>query len=233
MQQTALNIIAIGIFSMTLLVLLTPILNINPMIPAASTLAVLSLITVDTLTLQGKGANLFLDWVASFSPQHRQRIVRHEAGHFLVAYFLGIPIEGYTLNAWEALQQGQPGVGGVKFDTKVLEKKAKSPGEMRLLLDRFCTVWMAGIAAESLIYATVEGGGEDKAKVKQALIDFGHPEAEYQQKEAWALLQAKTLIEKYASAYEALVAAMTKRTSVQECAEIIQENCGEVDAIAS
>ncbi|MEC4891820.1 MAG: ATP-dependent Zn protease [Oscillatoria sp. PMC 1051.18] len=233
MQQTALYIIAIGIFAMTLSVLLAPILNINPILPAASTLGVLSLITVDTLSWQGKGANLFLDWVSSFSPQHRQRIVCHEAGHFLVAYFLGIPIEGYTLNAWEAFQQGQSGVGGVKFNTKALEKKVMAPGEMRLHLDRFCTVWMAGIAAESIIYGTVEGGDEDRAKVKQALSDFGHPEAEYQQKEAWALQEAKTLIEKYALAYEALVAAMTKRTPIQKCAQIIQENCGEIDAIAS
>ena len=220
MQQTALNLIAIGIFAMTLSSLLGPIFNISPVIPAVTTLGIMGLATIDTLSWENKGVTLLLDSLSS--PQHRQRIVRHEAGHFLAAYFLGVPIAGYTLTAWEAFKQGQPGLGGVIFDTTALSEKALDIREMRLLLDRFCTVWMAGIAAETLVYGDAKGGGEDRQKIKEALMSAGLSESVYQQKERWALLQAKSLIEKYRDSYEALVKAMEGRGSVEECSQVIR-----------
>ncbi len=223
MQQTALNLIAIGIFAMTLSSLLGPIFNISPVIPAVTTLGIMGLATIDTLTWENKGVTLLLDSLSS--PQHRQRIVRHEAGHFLAAYFLGVPIAGYTLTAWEAFKQGQPGLGGVIFDTTALSEKVLDIREMRLLLDRFCTVSMAGIAAETLVYGDAKGGGEDRQKIKEALMSAGLSESVYQQKERWALLQANSLIEKYRDSYEALVKAMEERASVEECSEVIQRHC--------
>jgi hypothetical protein len=107
--------------------------------------------------------------------------VRHEAGHFLVAYFLGIPITGYTLTAWEAFKQGQPGLGGVTLIQK-LPTDALAVGEMRLTLERFCTVWMAGIAAETIVYGSAEGGVEDRQKLKEALFALGRPVSELHSK---------------------------------------------------
>ena len=48
-QQTSLNIIAIGVFIMTLSCLLGPLFNISPTIPAVTTLAIMGLATIDTL----------------------------------------------------------------------------------------------------------------------------------------------------------------------------------------
>ena len=225
MNNTALNVIAIGIFFTTMTSLLTPVLNISPAIPAGFAATVLGLLTVDTFSWQGKGATIFLDWVASFSPAHRQRIIRHEAGHFLTAYFLGIPITGYTLSPWEAWRQGQPGLGGVAFDTESLFDKTPATGDVRLILDRFCTVWMAGIAAEEMFYPESEGGGDDRQKIREALATFGYPAKTGKQKQRWAQLQANTMLSKYRQAYDALVEAMTNRASVEECTQAIQENC--------
>ena len=221
MQPAALNLIAIGIFSMTLSVLLGPMLNIPPAIPAITTLGVLSLATVDTLSFQGKGVTLLLDWVAGTRSEYRDRILHHEAGHFLVAYLLGIPITGYTLTAWEAFQQGKPGLGGVTFDTQELSPDPLAAGEVRLTLERFCTVWMAGIAAEILVYDSAEGGAEDRQKLREALTSLGLPTNQYPMKERWATLQAQGMIEENFSAYEALVEAMKQRASVTECFEVI------------
>jgi hypothetical protein len=49
-----------------------------------------------------------MDTVAWASPEHRQRVLHHEAGHFLAAVLLDIPVEAYTLNTWEAWRQGIP-----------------------------------------------------------------------------------------------------------------------------
>src|SRR4028119_2176612 len=221
MQQTALNLIAIGVFGMTLSVLLGPIFNISPAIPAVTTLGVLSLATLDSFRFQGKGVNILLDGLAGASSKHRDRIVRHEAGHFLVAYFLGIPITGYTLTAWEALKQGQPGLGGVIFDSQNLSPDAFKIREMRLTLERFCTVWMAGIAAENLVYGSAEGGIEDRQKLREALTSVGLVNSEFQLKERWATRQAQTIIEEHWASYEALVVAMQQRASVTECCQVI------------
>ncbi len=223
MQQTGLNIIAIAIFTMTLSCLLGPILNISPFIPAATTFGILGLVTVDTLSLNNRGVTLLLDLFAS--AEQRQRVIHHEAGHFLTAYFLGLPITGYTLTAWEALKQGHYGRGGVIFDTQELTEKPFQLEERRLTLDRLCTVWMAGIAAEKLVYETAEGGQEDVQQLRMALGLAGLSPQAYGQKERWAQLQATNLLKRYQQSYEALVTAMEARKSVAECYRVIQENC--------
>ncbi len=225
MQQTALNLTAIGVFCMTLSVLLGPMLNISPIIPAVATLGVLSLATLDSFSFQGKGATLLVDWLAGTRSEHRDRILRHEAGHFLVAYFLGIPITGYTLSAWEAFKQRQPGLGGVTFEPQGLSPEALNVREMRLTFDRFCTVWMAGIAAETLVYGDAEGGGEDREKLRDALTSLGRPVSESPIKERWAARQAETMIQEHWASYEALVATMEQRASVAECCQVIQQHC--------
>jgi hypothetical protein len=222
MEQTALNLIAITVFSITLSVFVTPLLSISPFVPALATLSLLGLVTVDTLTFNNRGVTLLLD---ALSPsKHRQRVIHHEAGHFLTAYILGIPIASYSLTAWEAFRQGQEGVGGVQFDLADLEQKVKNFTDFPAFLERISTVWMAGIAAETLVYGKAEGGESDRFYLQSALKLAGVPENNYAQKERWSLLQAKTLLEKQQTAYQALVIAMEKRTSVEECCRVISES---------
>ncbi|MFM2311804.1 MAG: hypothetical protein RLZZ04_1080 [Cyanobacteriota bacterium] len=223
MSQTALNLIAIGIFLMTMTSLLGPIFQIPPVVPAALTFGILSLATVDTLSWNSRGVSLLLDLFAS--GEQRQRVINHEAGHFLTAYFLGIPITGYTLTAWEVLKQGKLGRGGVGFDTDSLTAKPFELEKMRLSLDRFCTVWMAGIAAEQMVYGNSQGGAEDRQQLKQALVMAGLPEIGHSQKERWAQLQATNLLTRHQQSYEALVVAMNSRASVEECYAVIQQHC--------
>ncbi|MFN9317365.1 MAG: ATP-dependent Zn protease [Microcystis sp.] len=222
MEQTALNLIAITVFSITLSVFVTPLLSISPFVPALATFSLLGLVTVDTLTFNNRGVTLLLD---ALSPsKHRQRVIYHEAGHFLTAYILGIPIASYSLTAWEAFRQGQEGVGGVQFELADLGQKVKNFTDFPAFLERISTVWMAGIAAETLVYGKAAGGESDRFYLQSALKLAGVPENNYAQKERWSLLQAKTLLEKQQTAYQALVIAMEKRTSVEECCRVISES---------
>ncbi|TRU31052.1 MAG: ATP-dependent Zn protease [Microcystis aeruginosa Ma_MB_F_20061100_S20] len=222
MEQTALNLIAITVFSITLSVFVTPLLSISPFVPALATFSLLGLVTVDTLTFNNRGVTLLLD---ALSPsKHRQRVIHHEAGHFLTAYILGIPIASYSLTAWEAFRQGQEGVGGVQFDLADLEQKVKNFTDFPAFLERISTVWMAGIAAETLVYGKAAGGESDQFYLQSALKLAGVPENNYAQKERWSLLQAKTLLEKQQTAYQALVIVMEKRASVEECCRVISES---------
>ncbi|EHJ14939.1 hypothetical protein CWATWH0003_0413 [Crocosphaera watsonii WH 0003] len=157
------------------------------------------------------------------SSEERKRIIHHEAGHFLAAYCLGVPITGYSLTAWETFRQGEKaGIGGVQFDFSLLsdqEKVSRNP----LIVERTFTVLMAGIAAEKVIYNNVEGGEEDKQNLRELLKILGLRAELYQQKENWALLQAKNLLIRHQTAYEGLVKLMERRASVEECQQLIQE----------
>jgi hypothetical protein len=222
MSQTALNLVAISIFLMTLSVLLGPLLNLSPTVPAIATFAILGVATLDSFSLQGKGGTVLLDWIAGFSPEHRDRIVHHEAGHFLAAHLLGIGITDYTLTAWEALKRGQPGQGGVSFDDGELASQLEQGKISAQMLDRYCTIWMAGIAAETLVFKNAEGGADDKSKLSGVLASLGFSEPACQQKQRLCSLQAKTLLQENWSAYEALVNAMGQRASVADCLEVLK-----------
>ena len=222
MQPLSLNILAIGVFAMTMFALIAPIFNIPVIYPAGVTLTVMGLLTVDTLAWENRGVTLFLDLFST--AKQRERVLHHEAGHFLVAYFLGIPITGYSLTAWEAFRQKQPGNGGVQFDTTPLENSGTQPNQINLMLDRFCTVWCAGIAAEILYYGQAEGGADDRAQLQLVLSELGYPQSQRQQKEDWAKLQAKSLLERHETTYQALVKVMRQRASVATCEEIIQHH---------
>jgi hypothetical protein len=224
MKETSLNIIAISIFAITVSILLGPLFNLPEAVPAIATFCLLGLATLDTFQWQGQGGTILLDLLAGTSKQRRDRILHHEAGHFLVAHLLGIPVTGYALNAWEAFKQGQSAQGGVRFEDEQLALQLQNRTLSAQLLDRYCTVWMAGIVAENFVYGKAEGGAEDRTKINAIFTQLRRPSSEIQLKQNWGSLQAKNLIESHKLAYEALVTAMEKRATIEECYRIIQEN---------
>ncbi|MBE9050688.1 ATP-dependent Zn protease [Nostocales cyanobacterium LEGE 11386] len=224
MSQTALNLVAISIFLMTLSVLLGPLIHLSPTVPAIATFTILGIATFDNFSLQGKGGAIFVDWIAGFSPEHRDRIIHHEAGHFLVAHLLDIPVTGYTLSAWEAWKQGQPGQGGVTFDDAELASQLERGTISAQILDRYCTIWMAGIVAETLVFNRAEGGADDQSKLAGVLASLGFSKSACQQKQRFHILQAKTLLQENWSSYEALVQSMQQRASVADCQGVISQS---------
>jgi hypothetical protein len=206
---------------MTFSSLLGPLIHLSPTIPALATVTFLGIATLDNFSFQGKGGTIVLDFVARFSPEYKERILHHEAGHFLVAHLLEIPVTGYTLSAWEAWKKGQPGQGGITLEDGELTAQIEKGQITAQMLDRYCTIWMAGIAAETLVFNSSEGGNDDKSKLIEILRVIGFWEAGYQQKQRFHLLQSKTLIQENWESYQALVAAMRERVSVEECKKAI------------
>lgn len=212
MSSTSLNLIAIGIFVITLFSLVGPLINISPVFPAGITAVILGLGAIDTLGWQNRGSTILLDLFSSES--ERQRIIHHEAGHFLVAYHLGIPIKDYTVTAWSAFRKGYPGIGGVQFDWEGIEP---NPEQLR----KFATVWLAGIAAETLIYGEAKGGDSDRLQVKMALTTAGISELQQRQKMRIALNTAQEILQEHQESYQTLVTAMGEGLSVAECYQLI------------
>ncbi|MFM2064508.1 MAG: hypothetical protein RLZZ507_4179 [Cyanobacteriota bacterium] len=226
MNQTAINLIAISVFLMTLSTLLGPLINLSPTIPALTIVGFLGIATLDNFSFQGKGGTIVLDWLARFSPEYKERIIHHEAGHFLVAHLLGISVTGYTLSAWEAWKIGQPGQGGVILEDGEIAKQLERGKIGVSMVERYCNIWMAGIAAEMLVFNSAEGGGDDKAKLNQFLTALGFEEKVFEQKQRFHLLQAKNLIQENWENYQSLVEVMRKGVDVEECKRVIGEIVG-------
>ncbi|KAL9994028.1 putative peptidase M41 [Helianthus debilis subsp. tardiflorus] len=54
----------------------------------------------------GGFSSLVLDTIGhNISQKYHNRVIQHEAGHFLIAYMLGILPKGYTLSSLEAFQR--------------------------------------------------------------------------------------------------------------------------------
>ncbi|NET02657.1 MAG: ATP-dependent Zn protease [Sphaerospermopsis sp. SIO1G2] len=223
MNQTAINLIAISVFLMTLSTLLGPLVHLSPTIPALTMIGFLGIASLDNFSFQGKGGTIVLDWLARLSPQYKERIIHHEAGHFLVAHLLGIPVNGYTLSAWEAWRKGQPGQGGVVLEDEEIAKQLERGKIGVSMIERYCNIWMAGIAAEMLVFQSAEGGSDDKARLNQFLTALGFDEKNFDQKQRFHLLQAKNLIQTNWEIYQNLVDAMRQGIDVEECKKMIGE----------
>ncbi|XP_059624372.1 uncharacterized protein LOC132267271 isoform X1 [Cornus florida] len=150
-----------------------------------------------------------------FFPDYQDRIARHEAAHFLVAYLLGLPILGYSLDI---------GKENVNLIDEKLEKMIYKGQLDAKDLDRLAVVAMSGLAAEGLEYDKVVGQSADLFTL-QRFINRSKPQISKEQQQnltRWAVLFAASLLKNNKVIHEALIAAMSKKATVVECIEAIE-----------
>nr|XP_043633368.1 uncharacterized protein LOC122604548 [Erigeron canadensis] len=153
---------------------------------------------------------------STFFPDYQDRIARHEAAHFLVAYLLGLPILGYSLDI---------GKENVNLIDERLEKLIYSGQLDSKELDRLAVVAMAGLAAEGLKYDKVVGQSADLFTL-QRFINRSKPQLRTQEQQnltRWAVLFAGSLLKNNQALHEAVMSAMSKKASVLECIEAIEK----------
>jgi hypothetical protein len=73
-----------------------------------------------------------------------------------------------------------------------------------------------------MIYGDCRGGEDDRVKLRKILLDFGVDQGYFQQKENWAKLRAKNILERNKGSYEQLVIALKERQSIENCCLIIK-----------
>ena len=186
--------------------------------------ATFAALSVDQLFYRGAG---FESVYQKLFPEYRKKIVAHEAGHFLVAYLLGIPVRGCVTSANEARKypeiKGQAGT--VFYDPKLSDELAGQK-VTRSSVDRLSVVLMAGIAAEALTFGNSEGGVVDERSLIGFLTSFSPPwnGMRIQVQARWSAMQAILLIREHQASFDALVEALEGGCGVGDAVLAIEQN---------
>lgn len=160
-------------------------------------------------------------------PEYKKKIIYHEAGHFLLAYLLGIPVRGCVTNAWDARKypdiKGQAGT--IFYDPKLADELLNQK-ITRSSLDRMSVVIMGGIAAEAIRFGKAEGGAVDEQSLVGFLTSIQPPwnNLRIQGQARWAAMQAILLIREHEKSYDALCLALEEGKSVGDAILAIEEN---------
>lgn len=188
----------------------------------------------DQLLLRGL---IFESAYRALLPAYGEKVLRHEAGHFLAAYLHGLAVRGYVLSASEALRAGIPGQAGTLFSDDDMYVELKRGKLSNRAIDRYSIVSMAGIAAEAINYGEAEGGESDVQALLRLLTTLQPPwtERNVRSQARWAVLESIMLLRGNAEAFEALCDAMRERKSLAECVLCIEANFvgGEVSQVSS
>ncbi len=188
--------------------------------------ALVAAFVADRVALRGS----VLDAIARIvSPSYRTTVINHEAGHFLVAYLLGNPLQACLLDSWSTMKDGRFNdvQGGTVFYDPELAQGMASSQLTRTCLDRYSIVVMAGIAAEAMVNNKVEGGSSDLSALVQLLssLDDGKswnlPRIKTQAR--WGVAQAFLLLREHKLEHSALCRALGQGASVGEAVMAIEK----------
>ncbi|MEB3184012.1 MAG: hypothetical protein VKN15_06445 [Cyanobacteriota bacterium] len=182
----------------SLMAVVGPLLGLSPWVTSLLVLAGLGALTLDAARFGGRGGHLLAEALPGGLGRLR-RIALHEAAHALVAAEEGVPVAAVHVGSLACLRAGLAAGG-----TTVLEP----PASARLPLDdlrRWSRVLLAGMAAESLIYGSSEGGADDRSLLGRLWGLSGHDVATAQREqrrarrevESW-LRQRQTRLEEEA-----------------------------------
>ena len=160
-------------------------------------------------------------------PEYKQKIIYHEAGHFLLAYLLGIPVRGIVTNAMDARKYPdiRGSAGTIFFDSKLAEE-IDAQKVSRGSIDRLSIVIMAGIAAEAIKFDRAEGGVSDEQSLTGFLSSVQPPWSitRIQGQARWAVSQAILLIKEHQASYDALVKMLQEGRGVGDAVLAIEAN---------
>ncbi|XP_074311531.1 uncharacterized protein LOC141647297 [Silene latifolia] len=202
------------------------VLELNPQQLFYISLGLLFLWTWDVVSFGGGISSLVLDTIGhTFSQKYRNRVVQHEAGHFLIAYLTGILPRGYTLSSLEAFRKEgslnvQAGTSFVDFEFLEEVNTGKLTATM---LNRFSCIALAGVATEYLLYGQAEGGLADINKLDGLIKGLGFTQKKADSQVRWAVLNTILLLRRHEKARSKLADGMSRGMSVGSCINIIED----------
>lgn len=176
-------------------------------------------ISIVTLAIGSTAPGLLDVIINKFSlvfPDYRERTLKHEAAHFLIAYLLGVPVTGYSLDL---------GKEHTDFaEAKLQRRMAGGSGLETSQVNVLAVICMAGVAAEGLNYDKVIGQNGDLRLLQRILrrSEVKMNDTTQMDVTRWAVFQAAEMLKENDAAYVRLMEAMKNRASVPKCIEAIE-----------
>lgn len=183
------------------------------------------LLTADQVANAGGVEALIVDTAGRLvNGSYGRRVALHEAGHFLVAYLLGLLPKGYTLSSLDLfLRTRQLNVqAGCQFCDAAFQAEVASGRLTSGSLDRYACVALAGVATEWLRYGRAEGGLADVQQLDRLLAALRFTQAKADAEVRWAVLNVVSLLRSHEAVQDALAAAMQRGATVGECIAVIE-----------
>lgn len=197
-----------------------------------TSLGLLFLWTADAVSFNGGISGLVLDTIGhALSNKYHNRVIQHEAGHFLIAYLLGILPRGYTLTSIDALKkEGSLNVqAGTSFVDYEFLEEVNTGKVSALMLNRFSCIALAGVATEYLLFGCAEGGLADISKLDGLLKGLGFTQKKADSQVRWAVLNTIMLLRRHEQARAKLADAMSAGRSIGSCIGVIEEAIDDAD----
>lgn len=174
-----------------------------------------------TLVVMGIGSTapgllqFAIDKFSQVFPDYRERVVMHEAAHFLVGYLLGMPVAGYSLMIGKEHTEFAEGA----LQRRLFEGKLND-GQV----DTFAVLSVAGIAAEGMKYEEVMGQTADLMDLQRVMLrsESRMSDAQQQNVTRWAVFAAAALLRSHKAEMDALCAAMAAGAGVVDCVKAIE-----------
>jgi hypothetical protein len=166
------------------------------------------------LSLPGLLQALLIQIRRTISGEYRERLVRHEAGHLLVSYLVGLPIAGYSANA-------------VLNAVQLFEARDDIAGRLpHEEVDKLCSVSLAGVVAEAIRFGDGLGGFADFCQL-QGVLARATPrfrnEREEQERVRWGSVHAFTALSRHERHLDLLTEKMSAGATLAECLLAIEE----------
>eukprot|EP00540_Astrosyne_radiata_P013767 CAMPEP_0116868444 /NCGR_PEP_ID=MMETSP0418-20121206/27197_1 /TAXON_ID=1158023 /ORGANISM="Astrosyne radiata, Strain 13vi08-1A" /LENGTH=388 /DNA_ID=CAMNT_0004504409 /DNA_START=52 /DNA_END=1218 /DNA_ORIENTATION=+ len=147
--------------------------------------------------------------------QKRERVCRHEAGHFMCGYLCGLPVKKYSL-----MEEGVPSVEfhpspeGEAFGRQLSEEEIAA----------LSVVAMSGSVGEILGFGNAKGGEVDMIGLEAffARSEEFIPARKKQDLARWGALVAFQLLKRNEKKFNELVEAFQNKKSVAECVAILE-----------
>lgn len=147
--------------------------------------------------------------------RQRERICRHEAGHFLCGYLCGLPVKNYEISS-------DTGVACVEFhQADSMNAKGELSDEDIAALS---VVAMSGSVAEIIAYEKATGGENDLLELQNCFRRSKEfiGAASQQDLTRWGALTSYGLINANKVKYDKLVDAFKSKKGISECVAIIE-----------
>jgi len=177
-------------------------------------------VAVEQLVLEGRYSRAAL---AALNGRYTERLARHEAGHFLMAYLMGLPVTAYRL-----IDVREPASTSF-FHPELFAERQRGHVTDRALA-QLSLVLMSGASAEVLEYGSAQGGSADErlflATVRNARPEWSRARAtEF----AWASMsEAEQILQDHKTQLDALSRAMRANAPLGTCVAAIAGEMSEM-----